>query len=246
MITESFANKMGTDVIQGIETKLEKGSNIAVYKMIGDHVIEGDTLFTYQADFDDEAMNTLLKNLAMDAGEISELGRNPVKSKYTGIVCDIQIYRTCSEDEMSESLRKFVGTYEKKIKDTKKIYDKYNIDSAILPKTGKVPEVGKTKNIDDAVLVVYYIKHKDTMSAGDKITFYSANKGIIKKIIPKDQEPYTSFRPNEHIDSFMSLSSISGRMTCSIPLFAATSKLMVELDRSIKDIAGIPYDDSQL
>ena len=191
-------------------------------------------------------MNSLLKNLAMDAGEISELGRNPVKSKYTGIVCDIQIYRTCDIDTCSESLRKFIGLYEKRVKDIKKVYDQYGIDSAILPKTGKVPEVGKTKNLDDSVLVIYYIKYTDTMSAGDKITFYSANKGIIKKIIPKDVEPYTAFRPNEHIDSFMSLSSISGRMTCSIPLFAATSKLMVELDRSVKDLAGIPYDESQL
>ena len=246
MITESFANKMGTEVIQGIETKLSKGSNIEVLKYIGDNVMEGDTLFTYQADFNDEAINNLMKNLAMNANQISELGRNPVKSKYTGIVCDIQIFRTCDLDGMSESLRKFVGSYEKKINSIKKVYDQYDIDSAILPKTGKVPEVGRTKNLDDSVLVVYYIKYKDVMSAGDKITFYSANKGIIKRIIPKDQEPYTAFRPNEHIDSFMSLSSISGRMTCSIPLFAATSKLMVELDRSVKDLAGIPYDESQL
>ena len=91
-----------------------------------------------------------------------------------------------------------------------------------------------------------YIKYNDNVSVGDKIVFYSANKGTIKYIIPKADEPYTSFRPNEKIDSFMSLSSISGRMTCSIPIFAATSKLMVELDRSIKDLAGIPYDESKL
>ena len=54
---------------------------------------------------------------------------------------------------------------------------------------------------------------------------------------------YTIFAlPDEHVDSFMSLSSISGRMTASIALYAATSKLMIELDRSVKDIAGIPYD----
>ena len=81
------------------------------------------------------------------------------------------------------------------------------------------------------------VQHTDYMVYGDS---------RYRVIIPKDDEPYTSFRPDETIDSFMSLSSISGRMTCSIPLFAATSKLMVELDRSIKDIAGIPYDTSKL
>ena len=245
-ITESFANKLGTYVIQSIETKVEKGSNIFVYKNIGDSVMEGDTLFAYQSDFDDDVANALLKNLTLDAEQLSELGRNPVKSKYTGIVQDIVIYRTCSDEGISSSLMKFIDTYENKIKDTKSVYDKYGIDPSALPKTGKVAEIGKTKNLDDAVLIIYYIKFKDNMSVGDKIVFYSANKGIIKYIIPKEDEPYTDFRKNEHVDSFMSLSSISGRMTCSITLMAATSKLMVELDRSIKELAGIPYDESKL
>ena len=245
-ITESFAEKLGTDIIQSIETNVDKGSNIFVYKKIGDKVMEGDTLFSYQTDFDDDAINVLLKNLSIDEKQLSELGHKPVKSKYTGIVDHIEIIRSCDDDSMSESLRKFVGAYERKIKNIKEVYNRYGIDAANLPKTGKVPEIGRAKSLDDSVLIIYYIKFNDTMSIGDKITFYSANKGVIKYIIPKDKEPYTTFRPDEHIDSFMSLSSISGRMTCSIPLFAATSKLMVELDRSIKDIAGIPYDESKL
>ena len=245
-VTESFANKMGTYVVQEISTKLDKGVNIFVYKDIGDSVMEGDTLFDYQSDFDDDVVNTLLKNLTIDTDQISELGRTPVKCKYTGIVSDIVIYRTCDDDSMSESLKAFVDKYENKVRDIKDIYTKYGIDSSSLPKTGKVPEIGRTKALEDAVLVLYYIKYNDRVSVGDKIVFYSANKGTIKYIIPKADEPYTSFRPNEKIDSFMSLSSISGRMTCSIPIFAATSKLMVELDRSIKDLAGIPYDESKL
>lgn len=245
-VTEDFANKMGTYVIQEISTKLDKGVNIFVYKNIGDSVMEGDVLFDYQQDFDDDVVNTLLKNLTMDTDQISELGRTPVKSKYTGIVSDIVIYRTCADDAMSSSLRDFVSKYENKIKNIKDIYSKYGIDDSVLPKIGKVPEIGRTKNLDNAVLILYYIKYNDNVSIGDKIVFYSANKGTIKYIIPKEDEPYTAFRPNEKIDSFMSLSSISGRMTCSIPIFAATSKLMVELDRSIKEIAGIPYDESKL
>lgn len=245
-VTESFADKIGTDVIQGIETKIDCGSNIYVYKNVGDKVMEGDTLFSFQEDFDDDVVNTLLRNLSIDKDAISELGHNPVKSKYTGIVDHIEIFRTCDDEDMSPSLREFVGAYESKIKSVKDVYEKYGIDSSSLPKIGKVPEIGKAKNLNNSVMIIYYIKFNDRLSVGDKIVFYSANKGVIKYIIPKDDEPYTSFRPDETIDSFMSLSSISGRMTCSIPLFAATSKLMVELDRSIKDIAGIPYDTSKL
>ena len=245
-ITESFAKKIGTDVIMNIESKVDKGSNIKIYKNIGDKVMEGDTLFSYQQDFEDEVSNTLLKNLTMDAETLSELGSKPIKSKYTGEVAAIEIYRTCDLDEMSESLRKFVLRYESNIKKTKSVYNKYGIDPSMLPPTSKVAEVGKTKNLDDAVLITYYIKYNDTMSVGDKIVFYSANKGIVRAVIPEEDEPYTEFRPNESIDTFMSLSSISARMTASIPLMAATSKLMIELDRSVKDIAGIPYDESKL
>lgn len=243
-VTESFAKKLGTDIIQSIETRVSKGSNIFIEKNVGDEVMEGDTLFSYQTDFDDEVVNTLLKNLTTDSDQISELGKTPIKTKYTGIVDDIVIYRTCETDEMSPSLKKFVGQYESKVLKTKKVYDKYKLDTMMLPQIGKVPEVGRTKNLDDAVLIIYYIKYNDKLSTGDKIVYYSANKGTIKYIIPNSQEPYTDFRPNEHIESFMSLSSISGRMTFSIAIFAAVSKLMVELDRSIKDLAGIPYDDS--
>ena len=245
-ITEDFGSKLGTQVIQGMETRLDKGSNIYVNKKIGDRVMEGETLFSYQTDFDDDAVNSLLKNLSIDSDEISELGRTPIKSKYTGTIEDIVIYRTCDDDSMSPSLTKFVKEYENKVKDIRKVYNKYNIDPSALPITGKVPPLGKTKNLEDAVLVIYYIKYNEGMSVGDKIVFYSANKGIVKYIIPKGKEPYTDFRSKEKIDSFMSLSSISGRMTCSIPLFAAVSKLMVELDRSIKDIANIPYDENKL
>lgn len=245
-ITESFAKKIGSDVIMNIETKIEKKSNIVINKEVGDHVTEGDILFSIQEDLGDEASNTLLKNLSMGKEQLSELSSKPIKTKYTGIVEAIEVYRTCEFEEMSDTLKQFVHKHEYQVEKMKKIYKKYGIDSSELPPTDKVPEIGKTKSVNDAVLVVYYIKHNDTVSVGDKIVFYSANKGICKYLIPENEEPYTEFRPNEHIDSFMSLSSVSGRMTCSIPIFSAVSKLMVELDRSIKDLAEIPYDESQL
>ena len=246
IVTESFANKLGSDVIMNIDTVIHKGSNIFIYKNIGDHVMEGDSLFAYQPDFDDEVANALMKNLSIDDKVLSELGRNPIKSRYTGIVAGIEVYRTVELDELSPSLRAFCESYERRINKTKSIYKKYGLDPATLPPTTKMQNIGKAKNVHDGVKIIYYIKHLDTVSAGDKIVFYSANKGIIKSIIDKSNEPYTEFRPDEHIDSFMSLSSISGRMTCSIPIFAAVSKLMVELDRSVKDIAGIKYDPSKL
>ena len=58
---------------------------------------------------------------------VSDLGRIKLKSKYTGVVQDIKIYRTCEIDEMSDSLKAIVTEYELGIKRRKKLYEKYKM-----------------------------------------------------------------------------------------------------------------------
>lgn len=244
--TAKFARKMGTDVVVKKDVSLSKDVNVQLMKKIGEQVTEGDVLLSYQASFDDDVANSLLRNLSMDSEEISELGRNPIKSKYSGVLADIKIYRTVEMDELSPSLQELVKMYEEPIKKIKDVYDQYGLDSATLPPTTKVGNVGKTKKVYDGVLIEFYIKYNDTMAIGDKVVFYSANKGIIKYIIPDGDEPYTDFRPNEKVDAFVSIGSINGRMVCSTVVYGAIAKLMVELDRSCKDLAGIPYDASKI
>lgn len=245
-MTEEFGEKLGTAVIVDKEVVLDKGANIFIYKSIGDEVIEGETLMSFQEDFDDEAANRLLKNLSMNSDQLKELGNNKILSKHSGIICDIKVYRTVELNELSESLRKFVSKYESGLKKTKSIYNKYKIDSTGLQSAEKSINTGKTKNVKDGVKIIFYIKYIDNMSIGDKITYYSANKGIVKYLIPKGQEPTSTFRPTEHIDTFATIGSVNGRMTCSIPVVIALNKLMVELDRKVKEIAGIPVDLSKL
>ena len=245
-ITETFANKIGTQIVMPKEVVLDKGVNIQIYKNIGDHVMEGESLMSFSSDFDDDAANSLMKQFNLQDDELSELGRNPIVSKYTGELVDIKVYRTVELDELSPSLRDFVSKYENEINKKKKIYRQYGIDTALLPPTYKSEKVGKTKDVNDGVKIIFYIKYTDKMSVGDKVTFYSANKGIIKYIIPKELEPYTEFRKDETIDAFVSVSSCLARMTCSNILYTSVAKLMVELDRSVKDILGIDYDVKKL
>ena len=61
-----------------------------------------------------------------------------------------------------------------------------------------------------------------------------------------EDAPYTDFRPNEPIEAFVSQTSIDKRMVTSTMVYGSLQKLMVELDRSVKDMAGIPYDDSKV
>lgn len=241
-VTEGFASLLGTKVITKIDKTIDKNANVFLMKKIGDPIMEGDTLLSYQNSYDDDVANSLLRNLAMNQDEISDLGRNPVIANHTGILQDIRIYRTVDINELSPSLQKLVKAYEDPIKKKKNIYEQYGIDTAILPSTKKMAHTGTTKNVYDGVKIEFYVKYTDNMAIGDKIVFYSANKGVIKYIIPEGEEPYTEFRKEEPVDAFISIGSIQGRLVCSTPLFGSISKLMVELDRSVKDLVGIPYD----
>ena len=59
----------------------------------GDLIQEGDDILIFQNSYDDEDVNTLLKTLSDDLDEITDLGKIPLKSKVTGVIKDIKIYR---------------------------------------------------------------------------------------------------------------------------------------------------------
>ena len=77
----------------------------------------------------------------------------------------------------------------------------------------------------------------------DKLIYYSALKGVVKDVFPKDREPKSDYRPNEKIHSVLSIGSINGRMVTSILINGAIYKYLIELSRQCKDILGIKYSD---
>lgn len=93
-ISDDLSTAMSNDVVVAKEIVLDKNTN--VYNMVkkGDPLEEGDTLLVIQTPYEEEDANMLLKNLVDDPDEISDLGRIPIKSKVTGMVQDIKIYRT--------------------------------------------------------------------------------------------------------------------------------------------------------
>ena len=246
IITSNMSERMSTDIIVCKDITLSKDTNVLSMISVGDHVEEGDTLLIISDSYDDETTNILIKNLVDDENEISELGRKRIKSSVTGKVAGIKIYRTVEVNEMSESLQKIVKKYEKPINAMKKKLDSNKILSSDLPATYVLPATGKLKNAVDSVKIEVYLEVHDILSVGDKIVMDRANKGVIKDIIPSDQAPYTDFRPNEEVSVFANVSSFNNRMVVSPLIIGAINKLLIELDRSIKDILDIPYDDSKV
>ena len=241
-----MSDAMTSDIVLKIEKIFDKDTNIYNLIKVGQPVEEGDTLLIAQAGYDEESVNTLLRNLnADDEDDITELGRIPIKSKVTGIVQDIKFFRTVELNELSPTLKKYVSAYEKNIKAKQKEMEEYGTEDAKIATdaSGKLPPTGRLKNADNGVLIEIYLTYEDRMSVGDKLIYYSANKGVVKDIFPEGKEPKSSYRPKEKIHSLLAMDSINGRMVSSIQVNGGIYKGLIELSRHCKDILGIKYPD---
>ena len=242
IITEKMANKLATRVNLKFNVTIDKETDILSIAKVGDKVEVGDNLLVWQAPFDDEEANSLMKSLTGE--DVSELGKRKLKSEVTGVITAIKIFRTIELEDMSDSLRTIVDNYEKPLRALKDKLASHNLDTSQVPAHYILEPTGKLKKAQNAVIFEFYVEYKDTVGIGDKVVYFSANKAIEKSIIPMGLEPYTDFRPNESIDAFVSEVSIDKRMVTSTMIYGSLQKLMIELDRSVKDIMGIPYDDS--
>ena len=174
-------------------------------------------------------------------------GQTSITSKFNGVIEDIKIYSAVELDEMSPSLREIVQKYFAGIKKKRDQLNKYDKENPIYKcgilyteadKKIELDNYGKIKGeeCEDSVLICFYIKYKDVMSVGDKVTFYGPLKGTIGSVIPKGYEPYSEFRPEEEISSMVSANSVLQRMVPSIVLTGLGNKVIVELKRAIEEI----------
>lgn len=243
IISKRLSENLMSQVV--IQKQVLLDANTNVYKMIkkGKSINVGDTLMIIQNAFDDEDANTLLKNIT-DEELISTAGRIPITSKITGVVQDIKIYRSCDLEDMSDSLRKVVEDYESNIRKLKRVSkDSINNAAADLEPDYKLPPTGKLKNSPNHVLIEFYLRYDDKMSIGDKVVYYSALKGVTKDIFPEGKEPKSNFRPDEQIDTLLSIESINARMVGSIINTGCINKILIELGRKAREIMELPEID---
>ena len=237
--SEWLSEAMASDIVVMKSIVLPASTNVLYMAKVGQEVTEGEPVLIFQNAYDEEDANMLLKQLNLDDGDISEIGRNTVKSKVTGVIQDIKFYRTVEMDELSESLKKIVGKKESEIKKLKKLAENSENEVSFDP-IGKLSNNGKLKKVD-GVLVEIYMKYHDKLKTGDKIVCYLANKNVIMDTYSNVEAPYTDFRKDENIDLISSCSSLDGRMICSLVKSGAINKAMIELSRSVKEIMGVEW-----
>lgn len=232
-----LSNAMTSSIVVMKDIQLEPQTNVLLLASKGQKITEGDPILIYQNSYEEEDANLLLKNLNNEDGDITEIGRNVVKSKVTGEIADIKIYRTCDIEEMSDSLKKIVTKYERHIKSIERVA-KQASNEVHLDSADKLPAIGKLKNVN-GVLIEVYMRYHDRVGVGDKLSCLNANKVVLRGIYNDEDAPYGEFRPNEKIDAISSASSIEGRIITSIIKLGALNKTMVELGRAVQQIYGI-------
>ncbi len=248
-VSKKVSRDMASEIVMQKQVVLGPNTNVDYIVNIGDEIQSGEELIRFEQSFDEDSLNTLLANVGQDMKEdIMMNSKEKVKSKYTGVIEDIKIYSSVDLSDLSPSLRKIVNKHYNRIKERKKILDKYDKSGNPLMKcnmlfnesasTVKTSNDGKFKGValNDGVLIEFYIRIHDELGPGDKIVYFSALKTIITNVIPEGQEAYTLFRPEEKIGAVLSCNSIIARGIVSCQYMLMGNKLLIELSRQLKDI----------
>lgn len=248
IISQDLSEKMASEIVLQVDVLMDAKDIDIQCVEIGKPLHEGEVIMSYRAALEDQDATDIInkmvsKNAGNDSKELmDEIGKIKVKSKVTGKLQDIKIYSTIPTSEMSKSLAAFVNKYNAPIDKMKSKLSKLGIDASQYGTSGVLPAVGKLKHAEGKVLVEFYIKYYDKMSVGDKLVYFSALKGVVKEIFPEGKEPYSEYRPEEKVHSFLPVGSVNARMVTSVLTLGAINKVLIELDRHVKDIMGVKWD----
>ena len=248
IISQDLSKKMASEIVLQVDVLMDAKDIDIQCVEVGKELHEGEVIMSYRAALEDQDATDIInkmvqKNAGSDSKELmDEIGKIKVKSKVTGKLQDIKVYSTIPTSEMSKSLASFVNKYNGPVDKMKSKLSKLGIDGSQYGTSGVLPPVGKLKHCEGKVLVEFYIKYHDKMSVGDKLVYFSALKGVVKEIFPEGKEPYSEYRPDEKVHSFLPVGSINARMVTSVLTLGAINKVLIELDRHVKDIMGIKWD----
>lgn len=237
IITEDVSNAMASQVTMMKSVSLGANTNVISIKKKGQHIKTGEELIVFEHSFEDAEANKLLDSLDDDFTEFVEsIGQDSVISKYSGEIVDVKMYYNVDLESMSDSLQKILTDYNNSINKRKAIAEKNNNDTLILPPSDKI-EGDKIKGRShEGVIIEFYIRHRDLLQTGDKIVYGTAIKTIVSDVIPKGEEPYSEYHPEENLGAIFTPLSVVSRMTTDSFNMLYSNKLIFELKRKCKEI----------
>lgn len=251
-ISESLSERCGTRITECKQAVIGKNSNVLHLAKEGEHVHVGDTLVAFDTSYDDNDLNVLLASLGDDndlKSMVTEGSRNTIKSKYGGKIIAVKMYSTVEMEELSPSLQKIFKDYYSKIRKKKNLLESYDPEAEksimkcglLFTETTKKIEPNKYgnirgQNVEDSVLIEFYIEELEPLEVASKIANYSGLKNTICEVIPKGYEPYSEFLPDIKYDTIIADNSILKRMTPSILEVGFANKLVVGFKEYLRKI----------
>lgn len=254
MISERIYKKLSADVILPKAIVIGAKSNVMKCVKIGDTFQTGDPLMIFEDELPDSELTEVLaanERISDNMDSLADLVSRTPKAKCSGVVHDIKIYYTVPYDEMSESVKKIVKTYDDKLKLRKKKIAEFGASN---PNEIITDHIGVTKPVNDKInghicptgkiLIEIYQKYTDYPGSGDKLVFYASMKTTIHRQVPKELSPYVYGNKERVIDAILSPTSIGARMVTSILWALYGNKLVYQLKEKVREIYN-KYSDAE-
>lgn len=221
MVSESLGEKCASKI--NMLKQVCFGKNAVIHKIvdIGDTVITGDSLIEFTSSYEDEDTTEFLQKLAdsLSDEQLNEITHETVKAKYSGEVTNIEIYYNCEFESLSPTLQKLITKYKKRLENRAKAIEGITTGSVHIPPLTQInaKKIGKQEfPSDGGVIINIYTEYIDTLAQGDKLTFSTALKGVVSKVLSNDEAPISDYRPEEHIEGILTPTGIISRMTSDI------------------------------
>ena len=241
LISDSLSKKCTTKV--NMLKQVVLGKNAIIYKIAepGSTIQSGDALLEFTSSYDDPDASEFIAKLAdtVDPEYMNEVTHEEVKSKLSGTVTDVRVVYNCPFESLSESLQKLIKKYRGKISARKKALDGIKADSVHIP---PLEQVSSRKDIkaefpeDGGVIIDFWVEYLAPLDMGDKLTYCTALKGIVSRVVADDAAPMSEYRPEENVEGVLAATGVVSRMTSDVYKLMFSNKVLVNLGKDIREI----------
>jgi len=248
-VSESFGNTMTRDILREVSVVIPPETKIIqLEKEVGKQVSHDDILveFDYQEDLE-TYLNVYDLEQADDEDSVEEgtyrAGDNSIKTMgKNGVISDVRVFIN-NKNLVDKQIVQF---HKDLVEDTKntvgKIAASYDNEDERVKAGDNIPlkftKIGGHKLKGGAEFtgarIVYYIKQEIPLMIGDKIATRSGAKGVISRILEKENTPYSN---TGGIDVFISPTTVFSRKNLTILKELYLGKIIKHLDETIKEMA---------
>ena len=246
LIADDFAKKMMSTSVKKQDVRIKNFDRILSYAKPYGRYTAGTDMLTFVRGTDDEFLNKYLQD--KDASAFDDINTVKKEFHYAGEAISVRIYYCCEKEDLSPSILSFVNNIEKLVGSQGHAnFEKFAsagskaFYSEMPRKMSVGDKINGTKFDKGDILIEYHIEHPDFIKEGDKVSLYTALKGMPSKIVPRSQMPIGAIT-GESPDIIISPYSPQGRKVFSYYIIGYTNKALLALKDRAVDIYNSRVD----